>query len=96
MKVLIVFAHPNPQSFNGAVLEAFTSGLQEAGHTLEVVDLYGIGFDPCLSSDEIIAQFTGGQLPQDVLEQQEKVGQADVLAFIYPVWWWRGPAAVTW
>ena len=92
MKVLIVYAHPNPESFNGAILKAFTSGLEEAGHTFETVDLYATGFDPRLSSEEIVAQFTGGQLPQDVVEQQEKVAQADILAFIYPVWWWRGPA----
>jgi NAD(P)H dehydrogenase (quinone) len=40
MKILIVYAHPNPQSFNHAILQAFTSGLSESGHTYEVVDLY--------------------------------------------------------
>ena len=44
MKVLIIYAHPNPESFNGAVLESFTGGLEEAGHTFETVDLYAIGF----------------------------------------------------
>jgi NAD(P)H dehydrogenase (quinone) len=46
MKVLTVYAHPDPASFNHAVLEAFTRGLKEAGHESEVVDLYAIGFDP--------------------------------------------------
>lgn len=46
MKVLTVYAHPNPKSFNHAVLERFTAGLRDAGHTSEVVDLYAIGFNP--------------------------------------------------
>ena len=47
MKFLVVYAHPNPQSFNHAVLEAFTKGLKDGGHTSEVVDLYTSKFDPC-------------------------------------------------
>lgn len=46
MKVLAVYAHPNPKSFNHAVLERFTAGLRDAGHTSEVVDLYAIRFNP--------------------------------------------------
>ena len=44
MQVLIVYAHPNPQSFNHALVESFAKGLAEAGHTYEVVDLYAINF----------------------------------------------------
>jgi NAD(P)H dehydrogenase (quinone) len=46
MKVLVIYAHPDPASFNHAVLEAFTRGLADAGHESEVVDLCAIGFDP--------------------------------------------------
>ena len=87
MKVLVVYAHPNSQSFNHAILEWFTEGLKEGGHNYEIVDLYGIRFNPCLGLEEL-AQFSGCQMPKDVLRQQEKVAQADALAFIYPVWNW--------
>ena len=46
MKVLTVYAHNNPRSFCHGVLEQFTKGFQDAGHTSEVIDLYAIGFDP--------------------------------------------------
>jgi len=42
MRVLTVYAHPNPASFCHAVLEQFTKGLVDAGHASEVVDLYAI------------------------------------------------------
>lgn len=48
MKVLTVYANPNPQSFCHAILEQFSQGLEDAGHTYEVVDLYAIKFDPVL------------------------------------------------
>ncbi len=50
MKILVVYAHPDPKSFCHAVLQQFTKGLTDAGHTSEVVDLYAIGFDPVLKS----------------------------------------------
>ena len=49
MKVLTVYAHPDPNSFCHAVLQQFIKGLKEAGHTSEVVDLYAIGFNPVLT-----------------------------------------------
>ncbi len=92
MNVMIVYAHPNPESFNHAMLEAFAKGLKEAGHTVEITDLYAMQFDPSLPLDEFFAQWSGEPPHPAVQDQQEKVGQADGLAFIYPVWWWRPPA----
>lgn len=48
MKVLTVYANPNPRSFCHAILEQFSRGLRDGGHTNEVVDLYGIRFNPVL------------------------------------------------
>jgi NAD(P)H dehydrogenase (quinone) len=48
MKVLTVYANPNPRSFCHAILENFSQGLKDAGHTSEVVDLYAIRFNPVL------------------------------------------------
>jgi NAD(P)H dehydrogenase (quinone) len=48
MKVLTVYANPNPRSFCHAILEQFSQGLRDAGHTNDVVDLYAIKFDPVL------------------------------------------------
>ena len=37
MRVPTVYAHPNPSSFCHAVLDRFTQGLKDAGHTSDVV-----------------------------------------------------------
>lgn len=95
MHVYILFAHPSRKSFSGEVLEAFTEGLSEAGHTYEVGDLYSMNFRPELSQEEYlreISQDAGSPLPGDVMAEHEKIGRADALAFIYPLWWSDCPA----
>lgn len=76
MKVLVVYAHgwnPQSSSFNHAVLEAFTKGLKDGGHTFEVVDLYAIKFDPCLKFQDM-AQFLSGYVPKDIKDRMKLGG----------------------
>jgi len=140
MKVLIIFAHPNPLSFTRAVLDNFVKGLKEAGHQYEVVDLYKIKFNPVfqdmdyaffvdkdlpkeifqsINMRKMIVELAGGpvkrfiakmyirnktdddlinlisaQKPKDVLKQQKKIAEADVLVFITQVFWMHFPALV--
>lgn len=68
MHVLTVYAHPNPKSFCHALLETFTSGLSEAGHTSEVVDLYAIHFDPVFRPRDY-PSLMDPNFPVSVLEQ---------------------------
>jgi NAD(P)H dehydrogenase (quinone) len=68
MHVLTVYAHPNPQSFCHALLERFTAGLREAGHSNEIVDLYAIGFDPILTNRDGASWLTES-VPDDILER---------------------------
>lgn len=91
MKHLIVYAHPNPQSFNHAILETLQGELLERGHDVRVRDLYKIGFNPVLSASDF-ETLSKGTVPADVQEEQEHIRWADVIAVIYPVWWTGLPA----
>ena len=68
MKVLTVFAHPNPKSFCHAILEQFTRGLEEAGHTSEVVDLYAIRFDPVFRTQDF-ASYVHESMSREILDE---------------------------
>ncbi len=70
MRVLTVYAHPNPKSFCHAVLQQFTRGLEEAGHTSEVVDLYAIRFDPVFRTQDF-ASYVHESMPPEILEQMD-------------------------
>lgn len=67
MHVLTVYAHSNPRSFCHALLDEFTAGLAEAGHTNETVDLYAIGFDPVIRPRDMPSWLTES-IPDDLLD----------------------------
>ena len=46
MHVLLVYVHPEPASFTAALKDAALDALRQAGHSVEVSDLYGEGFNP--------------------------------------------------
>ena len=91
MRALIVYAHPNPKSFNHAILDSVMEGLSEAGHVSDVIDLYEMDFDPCLKVDDFV-KIRSGSNSEDVLSHQARLSKADVLVFIHPNWWGGIPA----
>lgn len=86
---LVVFAHPNPESFNHAILRTAVDTLRAAGDTVEVSDLYAESFSPSLVGDELMP---GAPIPGDVRREQERVQRANSLVFLYPTWWFDRPA----
>ena len=48
MKVLIVHAHPEPQSFTAALRDQAVATLEAQGHEVQVSDLYKMNWNPCL------------------------------------------------
>jgi NAD(P)H dehydrogenase (quinone) len=92
MRWYILLAHPNPDSFNHAVCRAFVRGLDDAKAPSDINDLYATGFNPIMAGDDFNQFSDKGMLPADVLAEQAKVGLADCLALIYPIWWNEAPA----
>jgi NAD(P)H dehydrogenase (quinone) len=95
MHVYIVFAHPSEDSFNSNVLDAFTRGLGDAGHTYEIGDLYRMDFKAEMDLEQYhreVGLDPDAPVPDDVRAEQHKIDRADALAFIYPVWWSDCPA----
>lgn len=87
-RVFVVFAHPSHESYNYALLQRLTTGLASAAHEVQVSDLYEQGFDPAMTADELYRHHA----PESVVAEQRKVLWAQLLIFVYPVWWWSPPA----
>jgi NAD(P)H dehydrogenase (quinone) len=51
MRVLYVYCHPLPDSFHAAIRAEALAGLAEAGHSVDLLDLYAEGFDPVLTAE---------------------------------------------
>ncbi len=91
MKVLIVYAHPDPDSFNHAVLETIAAGARDGGHHVTVIDLYQEKFDPVLVFNETKRR-RDLQNDPETANYRQLVWEAEHLIFIYPVWWYGLPA----
>lgn len=107
MHVLIVHAHPEPQSFNGALTRRAVTTLTDSGHTVEVNDLYAIGFNPVADAGDYITREDPAYLridreqtwahrhdavAPDIVAEQQKLAAADLLILQYPMWWFSMPA----
>jgi NAD(P)H dehydrogenase (quinone) len=91
MKYLIIYTHPNPQSFNHAVKETIVEELQKAGRVVTVRDLYALKFNPALKREDLAALEKGTVL-EDVKTEQDFIQSADIIVVIFPLWWAGMPA----
>lgn len=91
MKNLVILAHPNPKSFCKAIADIIIKVSEIEGIETKFVDLYQTGFNPILSGEDIIS-LTEGNIPEDIIEQQDYIKNADLITIIYPVWWTGFPA----
>jgi NAD(P)H dehydrogenase (quinone) len=89
MNVLIVYAHPEPLSLNGALKDFAVQRLQAAGHAAQVSDLYAMEWNAVLGAAEIPEQV---HHRADILREQEKLLWADTVIFQFPLWWFSMPA----
>lgn len=107
MNVLIIYAHPEPKSFNGALKDLAVSELTSLGHQVKVSDLYAMNFKAVADQDDFdIIQdknFFKYQIEQgnssktnsfshDIQEEQAKLRWADFVIFQFPLWWYSVPA----
>src|SRR5690606_38356795 len=108
MQVLIVYAHPEPKSFNGAMKSLAVETLEALGHTVLVSDLYAQGFNPVAGPHDMIgapadpeyfqlqreqtAACEPGRMASDIAAEMEKLRAADLLILQFPIWWFGMPA----
>jgi NAD(P)H dehydrogenase (quinone) len=95
MKVFIVYAHPSEDSFTRQVRDRFIAGLESAGHSYILSDLYRMNFRTDMSEAEYFREAHYRRelpVPEDVAAEQAKINASDAIVFIYPVFWSDAPA----
>jgi len=89
MRILIVLAHPNPESLNHALAHAVRDDLREGGHNIIFHDLYAEQFDPMLIAREIPES---GEVSPQIQAHCEELSLADGMVIVHPNWWGQPPA----
>ena len=107
MKILIVYAHPEPRSFNAAMKNLAVEVLAGAGHEVQVSDLYAMKFDPaggpgdfleledpnCFRYQREQVHATAADLfAPELRAEMSKLVWADFVIFQFPLWWFSLPA----
>jgi NAD(P)H dehydrogenase (quinone) len=107
MRALIVHAHHEPGSFNGAMTREAVAALEQGGHEVVVSDLYAMQFDPVSDrrnflqvadrarlrqqSEEAHASAHNGYVPQ-LQAEMDKLARCQLLILQFPLWWLGLPA----
>lgn len=87
-RALTLRAHPRKDSFNSALADAWSTGVQEAGADVHVIDVHDLQFDPAL----IGAHRREVPLEPDLQQLQAEIAAAAHVTVAYPVWWGSVPA----
>jgi len=105
-KALVILAHPERRSFNGAMADAAVETLRELGYDVAFSDLYRIGFDPVSdrrnfatvkNADYFKQQVEedhateSGSFAPDVEAEIAKLEAADLMIWQFPLWWFSVP-----
>lgn len=104
---LIVHAHPEPHSFSTAQMAAAAQSLGEAGHRVDVLDLYADDWAPVLAREEFapmegafkpqaeqLRAVEEGTLDAAVRAHLDRLLAADLLVLSFPMWWFSLPAVL--
>lgn len=83
---LIVYSNPCDNSFSYRIKERAKEFLKSEGHRVEVRDLYKMEFNPLLTDIEI-RDFSRGVYSTDIQQEQAFIKWADVIIFVFPIWW---------
>ena len=107
MKVLWVFAHPEPGSLNGALRDFGIRALEAAGHEVRQSDLYAMKWKAVADGEDFADTdpdvrliyaassyrgFKNGTQSSDIAAEQAKIKWADVILIQFPLWWFSVPA----
>jgi NAD(P)H dehydrogenase (quinone) len=107
MNVLIVHAHPEPQSFTAALRDQAVTTLQAQGHDVQVSDLYAMNWNPVAAASDFSARenpdylvyaleqrlgVKGQSIAADIQQELDKLLWADLLILNFPIFWFSAPA----
>ena len=87
-QVLIINGHPDKQSYNYALSEAYKSGVNKTNAIIDTINISELDFNPNLKFG--YRQRT--ELEPDLKNAIDKIKKADHIVWFFPLWWAGLPA----
>lgn len=93
-KVHIVYCHPSEKSITNTIKQGYIDGLEEINIPYTIPDLYWSNFNSDITEEEYLRENNNIPFPlaEDVIIEQEKINNADILTFIFPLFWMDAPS----
>ena len=88
MRIYLLMANPDRDSFDNAIADTYQAAALAAGHQLERQDLATMHFDPILHRGYKAIQ----PLEPDLVQAQELMSWCQRWVIVYPAWWGSVPA----
>lgn len=107
MRILWVLAHPDQSSLNAQLRDAVLPLLRERRHEVVESDLHRMGFDPVLTTDDLVGERPAPGTPvsdwqkaghlerrlvPEIRAEQAKLRDAELVVLQFPLWWYGMPA----
>jgi len=92
MKYLIISSHPCDESFHAVLRDTVIDALRDAGHSIDMCNLYAEKFDPVMTAEE---RYTYNDTNINFIHVEREVSRlksAEGLVFVFPTWWYGMPA----
>lgn len=87
-QVLIINGHPDKESFNYALSEAYIKGANTTNSVLTQINISDLDFNPNLK----YGYRKRLELEPDLVDAIDKIKKADHIVWIFPMWWYGYPA----
>jgi NAD(P)H dehydrogenase (quinone) len=87
-KILIINGHPDKESFNVGLTEAYKQGADESNAQVTSINIRDLNFNPNLQ----YGYRKKIELEPDLLSSIEKIKEADHIVWVFPMWWYGYPA----
>lgn len=87
-KIAIVIGHPDPESYNFALANAYKTGAEQSGAEIREIVIRDLDFNPNLQ----FGYRKRTELEPDLIKAQETLKWADHIVWVYPIWWGSVPA----
>lgn len=107
MNILIVIAHPEPQSMNHAIAGVMRDRFKSHGWNVVESDLYAQRFPAAPSPTDFTVLHSPDRFSlaheqryaqknktyrKDILLEQDRIRDADLIVFQFPLWWYAVPS----
>jgi putative NADPH-quinone reductase len=87
-QVLIINGHPDKQSYNYALSEAYEAGAKKTTAIITTINISDLDFNPNLE----FGYRERTALEPDLIDAMDKIKKADHIVWFFPLWWAGLPA----